>query len=244
MTCKIGISGNYIIPHTGLLPGDARAYVFNDYIKAVVRAGGTPFMLPMISEEDLIEAQIDGVDALILTGGQDVDPQYYDEEPHRKLGQTFIPRDLFDFKLIECALNKKKPILGVCRGMQALNVFCGGTLYQDLSMRDNTNLKHNQTSPLQYGSLTVRIEEESLLHSFFGTEELKVNSYHHQAVKDLASGFKITATAFDGVIEAIEMDGEPVMGVQWHPEMMLDAQPEMQKLFNGFIQLTKDNAKA
>ena len=133
----------------------------------------------------------------------------------------------------------KKPILGICRGEQVLNVYFGGTLYQDLSYKKGEKLKHNQKSRPHLETHTVQIEKHSKLFQIFEKEYVLVNSFHHMAIKDVAEGFKVVATTRDGVVEAIEMEGEDVIGVQWHPEMLSKTNPLMSKLFNYFVSISK-----
>ena len=140
----IGISSNILGLEKGLFAGYKRAYVDVSYVNAVINAGGVPHLLPLNEYEDVIEEFVKNVDGIILTGGNDVFPLLYGEEPKEKLGEIFPERDKFDSLLIRYALNYKKPILGICRGMQIANVECGGSLYQDLSYNENVSIKHFQ----------------------------------------------------------------------------------------------------
>lgn len=240
--CKkpiIGISGSLMYDQGGMFPGYERAYVNNDYIQAVVRAGGIPLIIPVTDSEEAIRAQVDLVDGFIFSGGYDVDPQLYGEEPSQKLGDLCPKRDQFDVTLISIAVNSGKPVLGICRGMQMLNVVFGGSLYQDLSFIDGCTIKHVQGQLPSTPTHMVNLEAGSKLHSILG-DSVRTNSFHHLAVKALAPDFKVTALSKDAVVEAIEMAGKPfVIGVQWHPEMMSAEHPNMQAIFNQLINETK-----
>lgn len=223
----------------GMFPGYKRAYVNDDYVKAVAMAGGVPYIIPIVSDEDLAKEQISNVDALILSGGYDVNPLIYGEEPKQKLGAILPERDKFDLWLLKEACKMNKPVLGICRGIQLMNAAFGGTLNQDLSYDENCYIKHLQeTSPSTAGH-TVEIMEGSRLNSILGSK-ITTNSFHHQSLNRVAEGFKVTAKAKDGTIEAIEKNGENfVMGIQWHPEMMSSSSPEMLNIFKELIKNVK-----
>ncbi len=191
------------------------------YVESVIRAGGVPVVLPLTQDTALISNMLDRIDGLIMTGGEDLDPlRWYGEEPVQALGQLAPERDSFDIALVRMAISRGLPVLGICRGHQLLNVAFGGTLYQDIpSQIKSSNINHNQKAPRYHGTHSIQIEKGSLLHKQTGLEKVSVNSYHHQAVKDIASGFRITARSPDGVVEAIEKIGSTkIYGVQFHPE--------------------------
>ena len=176
------------------------------------------------------------VDGLLLSGGQDVAPKNYGEEPTPKLGDIFPERDDFEYALLKAALEAKKPILGICRGLQIINTYFNGSLYQDLSYIGTEVLKHNQVNSPSMVTHSVTLDKSSKLFDIFGEEKIRVNSFHHQAVKKVGDGLAISAKAPDGVIEAIEKTDYPfLVAVQWHPEMLHLTVEMMNKLFIRFI---------
>lgn len=210
--------------------------ISNDYIESVIRAGGIPIILPILSDEEDIRQQIETLDGILLTGGIDINPLLYNEEPLPKLGFIYPDKDNFDILLVKTALELKKPILAICRGHQILNVALGGTLYQDLSYMEGCYIKHLQQSKDGAASHTINIVKNSILNNILG-DSIICNSFHHQAIKDLAPNLKITACSKDNVIEAVEKcDDDFVVGVQFHPEIMTAYDDnKMLKLFQAFI---------
>jgi putative glutamine amidotransferase len=218
-----------------------------DYVEGVAEAGGVPVVLPPVAGARAAEDLLDGLDGLLLSGGSDLDPGYYGTEPVPELGVTMPERDAFEIALLEHALRRKIPILGICRGMQILNVALGGTLYQDLpsQMDHMVLLGHRQETPKWQPTHEVEVDGGSKVAEILGTDELKVNSYHHQAIKDLASGLVAVACSPDGVIEAVEssnLSKRWMIGVQWHAEAMRDAGPEHRNLFEAHISAAERHA--
>lgn len=231
----IGISGSILIDKGTVFPGYKRSYVNNDYVQAVLLGGGVPLIIPVSTDEEVIEAQLRNVDGIILSGGEDVNPLLFGEEPNEFIGETMNERDTFDLTLIKYAIKMKKPILGICRGCQILNVALGGDLYQDCSQAENYKVSHIQKCNTTQGSHTIDIEKESYLYSIFGEKEI-VNSYHHMSIKNMADEFKVVAKSKDGIIEAIESNNELfILGVQWHPEMMASTNEKMLEIFKLLI---------
>ena len=218
-------------------PGITRTFVNTAYINAIALAGGIPLLLPPVTDPALIREQVSAVNGLILSGGPDIDPLLYKEEPLKKLGNVSHARDQYELLVIQTADKLKKPMLGICRGIQIMNTFYGGTLYQDLSYINGCNIKHMQTAN-RFDALwhSINIEPASFLAQILGQKELIVNSYHHQAVKTVAPGFTVTAHAKDNVVEAIERQGTHfVLGVQWHPELLAQKYPAMLSLFQTLV---------
>lgn len=231
----IGIAGTVKEAENSKVPGIEQVYVNDDYIRAVENAGGVPLILPVVNDEENIKLQVKTCDAIILSGGQDINPLFYGEEPHKNLGLTNFRVDEYQIKLVKFALEERKRILGICRGNQVLNIACGGTLYQDLSEVNENTLKHFQESSRYYYSHRIKVEGGTVLSKLLGCEAL-VNSFHHQCIKKLGEGLKAAAFASDGIIEAAEMTGRDyVIGVQWHPEMMSANSEAMMILFKELM---------
>jgi len=217
-----------------------------DYVDGVAGAGGAPVVLPPTGDERAAEAVIQSLDGLLLSGGSDLDPGYYCEEPVPELGVTLPERDAFEMALVGFALQRKMPVFGICRGMQVLNVALGGTLYQDLpSQWGHGLLKHRQDTPKWQPAHEVRVSEESHIAEVMGHEVVKVNSYHHQGVKALAEGLVVTGRSSDGVIESVEsvdLSERWLLGVQWHAEAMRGAGPQQESLFEAHVSAAEGHA--
>ncbi|PIC62950.1 gamma-glutamyl-gamma-aminobutyrate hydrolase [Sporosarcina sp. P13] len=215
--------------------------VHSRYIRAIRRAGGVPFVLPI--GMDGIGEICSRLDGLLLIGGDDVDPFLYGEEPHQKLGKVIPGRDEMEIALVKGMIDQDKPVLGICRGHQLLNVAFGGTIYQDIYAQLSGNLlQHLQVTDLRFATHSVDIVPDSKLAQIAGTLEMRVNSLHHQAVKEVKSPLVVTAVAKDGVIEALESTAHRfVVGVQWHPEALVGGQELVTlKLFDRFIEAATD----
>ncbi len=232
----IGILTNIITVEEGTYAGGERIYVNRDYVLQVLSAGGIPLLLPIVHDLKAIRQQIEHIDGLLLSGGQDVHPKYYNSEPSPWLGAVHDERDVFEMEAIKIAIERKIPLLGVCRGQQLINVAFGGTLYQDIPQEIKTSdLLHTQRESRQKATHRVEITPGSRLHAILGSTAIWTNSFHHQSVKECAPGFMVVAHASDGVVEGIEKSGDHfVLGVQWHPEMMSD-EPGTKKLFEAFV---------
>lgn len=208
-------------------------------IHAIVKGGGLPIVLPNLSDESLIDQLVESIDGLLVTGGNDADPTLYGEEPHPNLGEVCPERDSFEMALIAKFLKKDKPIFGICRGCQMINVAAGGNLFQDIyTQSDKPLLQHTQKAPRSHPTHYVDVKENSLLYGIVQSTRFKVNSFHHQAVRSIPKGFDITALSSDGIIEAYESkEHRFVLGVQWHPENLVQKNDVFSiNLFSAFIE--------
>ncbi|MBN1673946.1 MAG: gamma-glutamyl-gamma-aminobutyrate hydrolase family protein [Kiritimatiellae bacterium] len=206
------------------------------YPQAVERSGGAPLLLPWTGEGEVLASVMPAVDALLLSGGGDIVSLRYGEEPHPRTRYQDPVRDAAELALIGIALDRGLPILGICRGIQALNVALGGTLVQDVASEVSGAVQHDTHERHPVLSHTVDIEPGSLLARILGATRTAVNSWHHQAVKALGKGLRVNARARDGVIEGVEADdGRPVLAVQCHPEASSREYPLFQKLFDWLV---------
>lgn len=215
------------------------------YIDAVLGAGGLPVLIPLALPNDDLLRVYARVEGIILPGGGDLDPQLYHTSPHPATHSIDAERDRVELLLAQYAVADRKPVFGICRGIQVLNVALGGTLFQDLPSEYEAGQEHYfhyPEFPLDHHGHAVQVEEDSLLARCVGTPIVEVNSRHHQAARDVAPGLAVVGRAPDGVIEALELPGHPfALGVQWHPEN-LQAQPEMRALFERFVQRAQEAA--
>lgn len=239
---RIGVVANLLIVESGMLPGIYRSYVNQDYIESLEKAGCVPVILPVLNDLEDIKDQMEGLDGVLLTGGYDIDPILYGEQPLRGQGYSMPEVDRYYMAAIHAADQLGKPVFGVCKGLQAINVAFGGTMYQDLGKQCPESFEHTQQAPRYAPTHFVEVQPESFLSQVL-PQRTAVNSFHHQAVKDLAEGFVITAKADDGVVEGIERQkGTFMCGVQWHPEMMAKFdEPIMVSLFQKFAQVCRNN---
>lgn len=214
--------------------GFKRAGVSPDYFDAIATSGGAPLMIPMSRDEESIEAALSVCDGLIMSGGVDIDPVHYGQPIHRLCGDVDEYRDAFEYKLLAAAMKLNIPILGICRGIQIINVYFGGSLYQDVTLKSPEVIQHNQKGNRGKGSQTIKVKKGSFLYDVLG-DQAYVNSYHHQAIDRLAEGFVVTATAVDGIVEGIEHKEKKIYGVQFHPEMMHREDEKMLSIFKEFI---------
>ena len=238
MRPRIGLTSSSIDTGSALSP--RRDAVNFTYLDWVTREGGAPLMLPNV-DPDAAAAMLDACDGLLLTGGEDVSPLWFGREPEKQMGIIDVPRDSFELPLAKLALERELPILGICRGIQLLNVAAGGTLRQDLVHDPSSTVQHRmKTAGGAAVHHTITIVPGSRLHRLVGHETMAVNSYHHQAVDELADGFQVVAKAADGVVEAIEpVDERNILAVQWHPEVMPHDRAETRALFAWLIEAAK-----
>ena len=208
---RIGISGRQ-----ALVEGGERTGVNGAYLRAVTAAGGAPMILSPLAGVAAVPALLDGIDALILSGGADIDPRHYGAAPHPKLGKLEPGRDEFEFALFAEARTRALPTLAICRGLQLANVAMGGTLWQDLPSEKGA---HPQSGSRAERVHEITVMEGSRLGDILRGPRHRVNSFHHQAIRDLAPGLADPAWSSDGLIEGVEIfSGWWFIGVQWHPE--------------------------
>ena len=220
---------------------ESRGYrISHCYADAVTEAGGIALLLPAVTAPEDVELLLQNLDGVLIPGGPDVDPLFYGEEPRQGLGLVIRSNDVFEMHLLKAARAAHKPILCVCRGEQILNVTFGGTLIQDIPSQLPEALRHMQI-PVDRADPThsVDIVKDSYLYDAFGNETVLTNSFHHQCINKVAPGFSVSAKARDGVIEAIEVKEECILGVQWHPEEMVHAHPEHLGLFKQLVDAAK-----
>lgn len=212
--------------------------ISSDYIRSVENAGGIPVMIPIVENvEDMVE-YAKTLDGIIFSGGSDIGPEWYGEEPAYGLKVIKPMRDAFEMHLAkELIENTDLPILGICRGHQIINVALGGTLYQDLHTQRPDGFRHDDINYPKWASVhSLEIDPESAFFEVYHQEKIEVNSYHHQAIKDLAPGLKAVMTSPDGLVEGTEgIDRKNLYSVQWHPEMMTDRRPSYLSIFRWFI---------
>lgn len=207
------------------------------YVTALESAGLIPLIVPPLSTPDAAAAVLDSVAGLVLTGGGDIDPALYGEKRHEKVHSINAARDATEAALIEEAKRRGTPVLAICRGIQMLNVALGGTLVQDIPSEWETKISHDEESARTSRTHEVSVEPDSLIANAIAAEHLTVNSFHHQAVKRVADGMRVTARSPDGIIEGLESTDKNwwVMAVQWHPEEMTDSpEPWDRGLFKAF----------
>lgn len=221
--------------------GHLRAGVSMSYIEAVQAAGGVPILVPPL-EPDALAVLFSRLDGLLLTGGGDIDPELYGERPSRYVANVVPERDDTELALVGAAMESGMPLLGVCRGLQVINVAAGGTLVQDIPTQARSDIRHSQTQPRWQGTHPVTLEPQSALAAWAGSGELLVNSFHHQAIKDLGQGLRAIGWSPDGLIEAIEgaRGNQFLIGVQWHPEDLVEHDPAAQALFRQFVEAAKN----
>lgn len=224
--CRIMISAN---------DEGAKCTLNMEYARAVEKSGGLPFVLPLTADEKQLDKYLSLADGLLLSGGGDVDPSFYGEERQPQCGEASKIRDEMEITLCRKAVERGIPVLGICRGVQVMNIALGGTLYQHIENHARHDLPREPVH-------TAVIERGTRLHAILGVDTVGVNSRHHQAVKDVAEGLIISARAEDGTAEAAEMPGDYFfLGVQWHPEGLYDHYDDMKKIFAAFVAAAKGN---
>ena len=233
----IGVFADTMSCNKGGFGDVTRQYINAAYISAVEDAGAVPFIIPVSNDLEKTKKLIDLCDGLLFPGGEDIDPGYYGENPHKNLGEIRPEVDKFLFHSLLYALEQRKPALGICKGMQMMVVATGGSLYQDIySQREEETFLHCQSGRRTYGVHQVQIDKDSRLFQILETGQIATNSMHHQSVRTLGKGLRLSAHTEDGIVEAVEsLDGR-LIGVQWHPEEMVPVSGDMKRLFKNLVQ--------
>lgn len=234
----IGISGS-------MNNDETQVYLLRNYMQAVLLGGGAPVLLSPDLDGEALDACLSRLDGLLLAGGNDVSPLMFHQRPINELGEVNPLRDFFETRLIQRAKALQMPVLGICRGVQVMNTALGGTLWQDLSSQFRSAdgqkpMRHSQTCPGRYPSHRVTVLPKTLLSTLIPAGQVEVNSFHHQAVATPAASLRITAVAEDGVIEGVECPSHPFfLGVQWHPERMVESDGAARALFSALCEAAK-----
>ena len=206
------------------------------YMTGIETAGGIPIMLPLTDTPEDLSQLIQLCDGFLFTGGHDVSPELYGEQPLPQCGERIPLRDRMEQQLLAEALKADKPLLGICRGTQVINAILGGTLYQDLPTQMPSTLEHHQPPPYDVPVHAVTLEQDSPLYDLLKKGHLEVNSYHHQGIKTLSPQLKKMAAATDGLIEAVFIPGKRfVWAVQWHPEFSYRRDADSRKILSAFV---------
>lgn len=214
-----------------------RVYMQSKYTAALRRAGARAVWIETDNLQQAIKRML-ACDGLLLPGGEDVDPYYYGQTPTEKCGEIVKARDVAELKMLEAFLTTGKPILGICRGVQLMNVYFGGTLHQDI--KEISGCSHDDWKRRSKGNHGVTLQPESRLAEIYGKAQFTVNSLHHQAVDKAAPVLAVGAVSEDGIIEAVEHPGHRFcIGVQWHPEHMSATSPLQRQLFKAFVKACK-----
>ena len=210
------------------------------YVKTVERLGGIPIVIPYADNESTLTEFSDICDGFIFTGGADIDPKHYGEDKKATCGGIQQYRDDLELRLFNVIIKTKKPIIAICRGIQLVNVALGGTLYQDIPSEKPSEIFHQQKEPKFAMSHGVKILKGTPLYSLIGSERMKANSFHHQAIKDLGKDLEIMATADDGIIEAVYLKSDRYLrAYQWHPERIWAEDELNRRIFEDFINACK-----
>lgn len=237
ITCSRQVGGAWGAYDTGHFMD----YAFDEYSRAVLHCGGAPVLLPVAQNRRSIAAILERLDGILLSGGPDIHPRFYGEEPLPHLGSLDEELDGMELDVTRAVLERDMPLFAVCRGIQILNVALGGTLIQDISTQVEGAINHVQSAPKCVTTHQVRLEAGSMLSTLLNRRSLQVNGRHHQAIKDAAPGLSVVGRAGDRVIEAVEYpERRFVLGVQWHPEGTWRTDTHSKKLFRALVKAAEE----
>lgn len=216
---------------------DSHSSIIRDfYIRAIYTAGGVPVLLPCVDDPETLDSYVSLCDGFFFTGGVDIDPARYGESVHEACGKIYPFRDEYELALFDRAIATPKPILGICRGIQLINVALDGTLYQDIPSERPSEVPHRQSEPETTPSHSVRVVVGTPLYELVGVDRMKANSFHHQALKTLGRGLRVMAEADDGIVEGVYLEGERYLrAYQWHPERLFETDAHNRLIFDDFI---------
>ena len=215
---------------------DRKISLLYDYVSAIEEAGGIPIIIPYSENEETLNAYVDLCDGFCFTGGVDIEPRRFGEDTKDTCGKIQLYRDKLELMIFDIIFKNKKPILGICRGAQLINVALGGTLYQDIPTELETNISHRQAESKYCHSHEINIHTGTPYYELVGNERILANSFHHQSVKTLGEGLKVMATADDSVIEAMYYEGDIyIRAYQWHPERLSHNDDNHKCIFIDFM---------
>ena len=233
---------NPIIGILGEVDDASTVTIQDTYIKAIEKSGGVPLIFPYVENRETMEQMVALCHGLLFSGGADIAPKYYGEVKKEACGAIQPHRDTLELMAFQVAVEAKKPVLAICRGIQLVNVALGGTLYQDIPSEMETPIAHRQKEPRFSCSHQVNVVENSPLHALTGALRIPANSFHHQAIKKLGKGLAVMATADDGIIEAVYSQTEPYLrAYQWHPERLYETEGSSKRILEDFVAACRRN---
>ena len=223
---------------------DRQLNLLYTYVSAIENAGGVPIILPYTESEETMRRYAELCDGFCFTGGVDIEPRRFAEETKNSCGKIQLYRDKLELSMFDIVFKEKKPIMGICRGAQVINVALGGTLYQDIPTEIQTDIQHRQSEAKDMHSHEIIIYTGTPYYELIGKERIPANSFHHQSVKVLGEGLKVMAVADDGVIEALYYEGDRyIRAYQWHPERLCHKDENHKCIFTDFINAVKESKK-